>query len=69
MFKVRSRRETQELLIAIIGCGWFHIRSTLLKSKNVAPIGFTEDELEKSDYFEICGEIVEKGVVVYNAHG
>ncbi|HJW86311.1 MAG TPA: nucleotidyltransferase domain-containing protein [Candidatus Brocadiaceae bacterium] len=36
---------------------------------DIDPIGFTEDELEKSDYFEIGGEIVEKGVVLYNAHG
>lgn len=36
---------------------------------DIDPIGFTEDELEKSDYFEIGGEIVEKGVIVYKAHG
>ena len=36
---------------------------------DIDPIGFTEDELEKSDYFEIGGEIVEKGVVLYNVHG
>ena len=36
---------------------------------DIDPIGFTEDALEKSDYFEIGGEIVEKGVVLYNAHG
>ncbi|OGW03564.1 MAG: hypothetical protein A2889_02055 [Nitrospinae bacterium RIFCSPLOWO2_01_FULL_39_10] len=35
---------------------------------DIDPIGFTEDELEKSDYFEIGGEILEKGVVVYNAN-
>lgn len=34
---------------------------------DIDPIGFTEDELENSDYFEIGGEILEKGVVVYNA--
>lgn len=34
---------------------------------DIDPIGFTEDELERADYFEIGGEIVEKGVVVYNA--
>ena len=34
---------------------------------DIDPIGFTEKELEKADYFEIGGEIVEKGVVVYKA--
>lgn len=34
---------------------------------DIDPIGFTEDELENSDYFEIGGEILEKGVIVYNA--
>lgn len=33
---------------------------------DVDPIGFTEDELEKADYFEIGGEIVEKGIVIYS---
>lgn len=28
-------------------------------------IGFTEEELEKADYFDLGGEIVEKGVVIY----
>ncbi|MBI5875537.1 MAG: nucleotidyltransferase domain-containing protein [Deltaproteobacteria bacterium] len=36
-------------------------------SVDIDPIGFTEDELEGSDYFEIGGEITEKGVVVYRA--
>ncbi len=36
-------------------------------SVDIDPIGFTEDELEKADYFEIGGEIAEKGVVVYAA--
>ena len=36
---------------------------------DIDPIGFTEEKLEKSDYFEIGGEIVEKGVIVYNAQG
>jgi predicted nucleotidyltransferase len=35
---------------------------------DIDPIGFTEDELENSDYFELGGEILEKGVVVYNAN-
>jgi len=35
-------------------------------SVDIDPIGFTEDELAKADYFEIGGEIVEKGVVVYH---
>jgi predicted nucleotidyltransferase len=33
---------------------------------DINPIGFTDEELEKADYFEIGGEIVEKGVVLYN---
>lgn len=36
-------------------------------SVDIDPIGFTEDELAKSDYFEIGGEITEKGVVIYEA--
>jgi len=36
---------------------------------DIDPIGFTEDELDKSDYFEIGGEIMEKGIVGYNANG
>lgn len=32
----------------------------------IDPIGFTEDELKKADYFDIAGEIVEKGVVVFS---
>lgn len=35
-------------------------------SVDIDPIGFTEDELEQADYFEIGGEIAEKGVVVYS---
>lgn len=34
---------------------------------DIDPIGFTEDELEMADYFEVGGEIQEKGVVVYRA--
>ncbi len=34
-------------------------------SVDIDPIGFTEKELEKADYFDIGGEIVEKGVVIY----
>ncbi len=33
---------------------------------DINPIGFTDEELEKADYFEIGGEIVEKGVVLYS---
>jgi len=33
---------------------------------DINPIGFTGEELEKADYFKIGGEIVEKGVVLYN---
>ncbi len=36
-------------------------------SVDIDPIGFTEDELENSDYFEIGGEIVEKGIEIYKA--
>ena len=36
-------------------------------SVDIDPIGFTEEELEKADYFEIGGEIVEKGVEIYKA--
>ena len=32
---------------------------------DIDPIGFTEKELEKADYFDIGGEIIEKGVVIY----
>jgi len=34
-------------------------------SVDIDPIGFTEDELEHADYFEVGGEIQEKGVIVY----
>ena len=34
---------------------------------DIDPIGFTEDELDMADYFEVGGEIQEKGVVVYRA--
>lgn len=34
-------------------------------SVDIDPIGFTEDELENADYFELGGEIQEKGVCVY----
>jgi predicted nucleotidyltransferase len=40
-----------------------HIKSHV----DIDPIGFTEDELKNSDYFEIGGEILERGVVVYNS--
>ena len=33
---------------------------------DINPIGFTDEELEKADYFEIGGEIVEKGVILYS---
>lgn len=36
-------------------------------SVDIDPIGFTEDELENADYFEIGGEIVEKGIEIYKA--
>ncbi len=36
-------------------------------SIDIDPIGFTEEELEEADYFEIGGEIVEKGVEIYKA--
>ncbi|OGW49044.1 MAG: hypothetical protein A2Z50_05420 [Nitrospirae bacterium RBG_19FT_COMBO_42_15] len=36
-------------------------------SIDIDPIGFTKEELEKSDYFEVGGEIIEKGVIVYKA--
>jgi len=36
---------------------------------DIDPIGFTEEELEKSDYFEIGGEILEEGVIIEKAHG
>lgn len=32
---------------------------------DIDPIGFTEKELKNADYFEIGGEIEEKGVVLY----
>lgn len=34
---------------------------------DIDPIGFTDEELAKTDYFEMGGEIAEKGVVVYKA--
>ncbi|MDR4507422.1 MAG: nucleotidyltransferase domain-containing protein [Candidatus Brocadiaceae bacterium] len=34
---------------------------------DINPIGFTEEELKKADYFDIAGEINEKGIVVYDA--
>ena len=36
-------------------------------SVDIDPIGFTEEELKKADYFDIAGEIAEKGIVVYEA--
>ncbi|MBE7447210.1 MAG: hypothetical protein HS132_19160 [Planctomycetia bacterium] len=36
-------------------------------SVDINPIGFTEEELKKADYFDIAGEIAEKGIVVYEA--
>jgi predicted nucleotidyltransferase len=36
-------------------------------SVDIDPIGFTEDELENANYFEIGGEIVEKGVEINKA--
>lgn len=42
-------------------------RPTKTSDIDIDPIGFTEDELAKADYFEIGGEMVEKGVVVYEA--
>ena len=35
-------------------------------SVDIDPIGFTEDELEQADSFEIGGEIAEKGIVIYH---
>ncbi len=34
---------------------------------DIDPIGFTKEELEQSDYFELGGEIQEKGVTIYQA--
>ena len=34
---------------------------------DINPIGFTDEELKKADYFEIGGEIVEKGIVLYSS--
>jgi len=32
---------------------------------DVEPLGFTEEELENADYFDIAAEIKEKGKIVY----
>jgi predicted nucleotidyltransferase len=37
------------------------------KLVDVEPLGFTEEELNNADYFDIAAEIKEKGKVVYKA--
>ena len=41
-----------------------HIKTT--RAIDINPIGFTDEELKKADYFDIGGEIVEKGVILYS---
>ncbi|MBW2194411.1 MAG: nucleotidyltransferase domain-containing protein [Deltaproteobacteria bacterium] len=36
-------------------------------SVDIDVIGYTEEELEQSDYFELGGEIHEKGLTIYQA--
>lgn len=32
---------------------------------DIDPLGFTDEEIEESSYFELAGEIKEKGEIIY----